>query len=54
MANGPGPPGEEARRMTLHPGLWGLEFTNVALVLGIVWNMRAPAEVPATATEPTA
>ena len=39
MANGPGPLGEEARRMTLHPGLWGVEFTNVALVLGIVWNM---------------
>jgi hypothetical protein len=82
MANGPGPLGAEARRMTLHPGLWGVEFTNVALVLGIVWNMtqkpstgsailtlviayavgaalawwfmRAPAEIPATATEPTA
>jgi hypothetical protein len=82
MANGPGPLGDEARRMTLHPGLWVVEFTNVALVLGIVWNMtqkpstasavatlliayavgaavavrlmRAPADVPATATEPTA
>jgi hypothetical protein len=81
MANGPGPLGEDARRMTRHPGLWVVEFTNVALVLGIVWNMtqkpstassivtlviayavglaiawwlmRAPADVPATATEPT-
>jgi hypothetical protein len=25
--------------MTRHPGLWVVEFTNVALVLGIVWNM---------------
>jgi hypothetical protein len=82
QANGPGPLGEPARRMTRHPGLWLVEFTNVALVLGIVWNMtqkpstgsaiatlliayavgaavafrfmRAPADVPATATEPTA
>ena len=82
MANGPGPLGEEARRMTRHPGLWVVEFTNVAVVLGIVWNMtqkpstasaiatlliayavgaavafwlmRAPAETPASATEPTA
>ena len=80
MANGPGPLGDEARRMTRHPGLWVVEFTNVALVLGIVWNMtqkpsaasailtlviayavglaiafrlmRAPAETPASATEP--
>jgi hypothetical protein len=37
--NGPGPLGEHARRMTRHPGLWVVEFTNVALVLGIVWNM---------------
>ena len=82
MANGPGPLGDEARRMTRHPGLWVVEFTNVALVLGIVWNMtqkpstassiatlviayavgfaiaywlmRAPAEAPASAIEPTA
>ena len=81
MANGPGPLGPEARRMTRHPGLWVVEFTNVALVLGIVWNMtqkpstasailtlvvayavglaiafwlmRAPAEAPATAAEPS-
>lgn len=39
MANGPGPIGEEARRMTLHPGLWVVELSNLFLVLGIVWNM---------------
>jgi hypothetical protein len=38
-ANGPGPLGAEARRMTLHPGLWVVEFTNFGIVLGIVWNM---------------
>jgi hypothetical protein len=82
MANGPGPLSEEARKMTRHPGLWVVEFTNVALVLGIVWNMtqkpstgtailclviayavglgvalrfmRAPADVSAVVTEPTA
>src|SRR5262245_18153479 len=37
--NGPGPLGEHARRMTRHPGLWGAEFTNIGLVLAIVWNM---------------
>jgi hypothetical protein len=25
--------------MTLHPGLWVVEFSNLGLVLGIVWNM---------------
>ena len=39
MANGPGPIGPEARRMTLHPGLWVTEFTNFGLVFGVVWNM---------------
>ena len=39
MANGPGPLGAEARRMTLHPGLWVVELTNLCVVLGIVWNM---------------
>ena len=39
MANGPGPLGPEARRMTLHPGLWVVELGNLGLVLGIVWNM---------------
>lgn len=38
-ANGPGPLGPEARRMTLHPGLWVVEFTNFGLVFGVVWNM---------------
>jgi hypothetical protein len=38
-ANGPGPLGPEARRMTLHPGLWVVEFTNLAMVFGVVWNM---------------
>ena len=47
MANGPGPLGDEARRMTRHPGLWVVEFTNVALVLGIVWNMT---QKPSTAS----
>ena len=50
MANGPGPLGEDARRMTRHPGLWVVEFTNVALVLGIVWNMtQKPGTVEAIA-----
>ena len=39
MANGPGPLGPEARRMTLHPGLWVVELANLGIVLGIVWNM---------------
>jgi hypothetical protein len=39
QANGPGPLGPEARRMTRHPGLWLVEFTNVAVVLAVVWNM---------------
>ena len=39
MANGPGPIGAEARRMTLHPGLWVVELANLGIVLGIVWNM---------------
>jgi hypothetical protein len=39
MANGPGPLGSEARRMTLHPGLWVVELSNFGLVLGVVWNM---------------
>ena len=47
QANGPGPLSEEARKMTRHPGLWVVEFTNVALVLGIVWNMT---QKPSTAT----
>jgi hypothetical protein len=39
MANGPGPLGPEARRMALHPGLWVVEFSNLGIVLGVVWIM---------------
>ena len=39
QANGPGPLGEEAKRMTRHPGLWVTEFSNLCVVFGIVWNM---------------
>lgn len=39
QANGPGPLGPEARRMTLHPGLWVVEFTNFGIVFAVVWNM---------------
>ena len=38
-ANGPGPLGPECRRLTLHPGLWVMEFTNFGLVFAVVWNM---------------
>jgi hypothetical protein len=38
-ANGPGPLGPEARRMTLSPGLWVVEFSNLGIVFGVVWNM---------------
>jgi len=43
--NGPGPLREHARRMTRHPGLWVAEFTNLGLVLGIVWNMTQKPSV---------
>jgi hypothetical protein len=39
QANGPGPLGPEARRMTLHPGLWVVEFSNLGIVFAVVWNM---------------
>jgi hypothetical protein len=39
QANGPGPLGPECRRLALHPGLWVPEFSNIGLVMGIVWNM---------------
>jgi hypothetical protein len=39
QANGPGPLGAEARRMTLHPGLWVVEFSNLGIVFGVVWDM---------------
>jgi hypothetical protein len=45
--NGPGPLGAHARRMTRHPGLWVAEFTNLSLVLGIVWDMT---QKPGTAS----
>ena len=38
-ANGPGPLGAEARRLTRDPALWIVSFANPAIVLGIVWNM---------------
>jgi hypothetical protein len=33
--------------MTRHPGLWVVEFTQVGLVLAIVWNMT---QKPGTAS----
>jgi hypothetical protein len=39
MANGPGPLGEAAKRMTRDPALWIASFANPAIVLGIIWNM---------------
>ena len=39
QANGPGALGPEARRMRLHPGLWVVEFSNLGIVFGVVWNM---------------
>ena len=37
--NGPGPLGDEARRMTRDPILWIVAYTNPAIALGVVWNM---------------
>ena len=49
--NGPGPLGEHARRMTRQRSLWIPEYTNIALVLGIVWNMtQKPGTASAVAT----
>jgi hypothetical protein len=39
MANGPGPLGPEVRRLTLSPGLWVVELSNLGIVFGVVWNM---------------
>ncbi len=39
MANGPGPLGAEARKMTRDRALWAAAMTNEALVLGIIWVM---------------
>jgi hypothetical protein len=47
QANGPGPLGEDARRMTRHPGLWVAELTNIGVVLGVVWDMT---QKPGTAS----
>jgi hypothetical protein len=45
--NGPGPLGKEARRMARHPGLWVAEFSNLGVVMGIVWDMT---QKPGTAS----
>jgi len=39
IANGPGPLGPDARRMTRDRALWAAGLTNEFLVLGIVWVM---------------
>ena len=39
MANGPGPLGPEAQRMTRDRALWSAAMTNLAVVLGIIWVM---------------
>jgi uncharacterized membrane protein len=39
QANGPGPLGPDARRMTRDRPLWGATLANDATVLGIVWLM---------------
>jgi hypothetical protein len=39
IANGPGPLGPEARRMTRDRALWAAGFTNEFLVLGVIWVM---------------
>jgi uncharacterized membrane protein len=44
--NGPGQLGEHARRMTRHPGLWIVEFSNFGVVLAIVWNMTVKPGTP--------
>src|SRR5205085_978353 len=45
MENGPGPLGAHARRMTRHPGLWVVEFTNLGLVLPVV-DVLEPRDQP--------
>jgi hypothetical protein len=39
QANGPGPLGEPAVRMTHDRALWIITFANPGIVLGIMWNM---------------
>jgi len=46
MANGPGPLGEEPRRLARDPRLWIVTLANPAMVFGIAWNMT---EKPGTA-----
>lgn len=46
MANGPGPLGEEPRRLARDPRLWIVTLANPAIVFGIAWNMT---EKPGTA-----
>jgi hypothetical protein len=51
MENGPGQLSPATRRMARHPGLWVAELANIALVLGIVWNMtQKPGTGEAIAT----
>ena len=51
MANGPGPLGSEARRMTRDRALWTAGMTNEMLVLGIIWVMtEKPGWAGAVAT----
>jgi hypothetical protein len=47
QANGPGPLGDAARKLTVHPGLWVTELSNLGVVLAIVWNMT---QKPSTVT----
>ena len=46
VANGPGPVGEVARKMTPDLILWIVTFANPAIALGIIWNMT---QKPSTA-----
>jgi hypothetical protein len=50
QANGPGPLGDAARRMTRDPALWMITFANPGIVLGVMWNMtQKPGTVEAIA-----
>ena len=39
MGNGPGPLGDDARRLTVDRLLWSAAFSNLGLVLAIIWVM---------------
>ncbi|HET8895463.1 MAG TPA: hypothetical protein VFM96_15350 [Gaiellaceae bacterium] len=39
MANGPGPLGEQAKKLTCDRALWVASMANIGIVLGVVWNM---------------